>query len=250
MRRAKSLIQKSAGVLGYELLPKLEFAYRREDHIRELSRLQRINLVLDVGARFGAFGKEMRSGGYSGQIASFEPVSDSFAVLASLVSRDPAWTAHRLALGSRDGHALINLTSSSDLASIRTPSDVGREAWAEKAAIVSVEEVSLRRLDGVVDEIAGDVKDRRILLKTDTQGWDLEVLDGARGILQDVVVLMIEVHFERTYEGGQDFLDEIRSVQDAGFAPTGIFPVFRKASGAITEADCVCVRADSSARAS
>ena len=82
----------------------------------------------------------------------------------------------------------------------------------------------------------------RVFLKTDTQGWDLEVLNGAAGCIEHVVGLMMEIHFEQTYEGGPLYLQELQSLARLGFVPTGIFSIFRGETGAIVEADCVCVR--------
>lgn len=107
---------------------------------------------------------------------------------------------------------------------------------------MAVEQAALRRLDTLLPEFAQDVERHRIFLKSDTQGWDLEVLDGATGLLDKVVGLMIEIHFETTYEGAPGFVEEMRRLGELGFLPTGVFPIFRSSSGAIVEADCVCVR--------
>jgi 2-polyprenyl-3-methyl-5-hydroxy-6-metoxy-1,4-benzoquinol methylase len=51
-------------------------------HLDRLFDRLGINVVLDVGAGGGDYGRWLRRNGYAGRIASFEPVSDSFQRLA------------------------------------------------------------------------------------------------------------------------------------------------------------------------
>ena len=79
-------------------------------HLDRLFNRLAINVVLDVGAGGGDFGRWLRHNGYAGRIASFEPVSDSFERLAHHSARDPKWEAFRMALGSEDRTAEINVS--------------------------------------------------------------------------------------------------------------------------------------------
>ncbi len=51
--------------------------------------------------------------------------------------------------------------------------------------------VSVRRLDDVLDELADTVQGRRVFLKIDTQGYDLNVFRGLGSRVNDVVALLI-----------------------------------------------------------
>ena len=46
-----------------------------------------------------------------------------------------------------------------------------------------------------------------MLLKTDTQGWDLEVIEGAAGCLERVVALQVELSVRPIYEGSPGWLE-------------------------------------------
>ena len=62
-----------------------------------------INLVLDVGANTGQFGRSLRNRGYAGRIISFEPVKEAFTALENAARGDDLWTTSNLALARRAG---------------------------------------------------------------------------------------------------------------------------------------------------
>src|SRR5438552_1566999 len=62
-----------------------------------------IDLVVDVGANRGQYGRALREWGYAGEIVSFEPLAEAFAELALLSGPDKRWTCHQLALGDDEG---------------------------------------------------------------------------------------------------------------------------------------------------
>jgi FkbM family methyltransferase len=243
---ARSLARRMLGRLGYDFLPAAELGYRLSDHLALLLRRLEVNLVLDVGARWGGFAAEIRAAGYRGHIVSFEPVTSSFELLSERAATDPYWTVQRLALGNEDGQLTINVTASSDLSSFRLVNVKGRQTWTDKSAVVGGETVDVRRLDSIFDTLANDHPQPRVFLKTDTQGWDLEVIGGAESHMSYVVGMMLEVHFQQMYEDVPGYIEELNALARLGYVPTGIFPILRDKSGAIVEADCVCVRQTSS----
>src|SRR5687767_14914990 len=68
-----------------------------------------IDLILDVGANDGHFGLELRANGYKGQIISFEPLLDAFAILKERASHDPSWQALNYAIGDSNSVSEINV---------------------------------------------------------------------------------------------------------------------------------------------
>jgi hypothetical protein len=50
-----------------------------------------IDLIIDVGANEGQFSEEIRVGGYSGRIISFEPTTEAHSRLLKRSQRDPLW---------------------------------------------------------------------------------------------------------------------------------------------------------------
>ena len=61
-----------------------------------------IDVVFDVGANDGGFGRDIRDRGYMGQIVSFEPFSSAYNRLCLAIRGDSKWKAYPIALGSED----------------------------------------------------------------------------------------------------------------------------------------------------
>lgn len=72
-----------------------------------------IDLVVDVGANAGSFGRQLRSIGYSGRILSFEPLSSAYIQLLNEISNDKCWTACNFALGNKPEISTINIARNS-----------------------------------------------------------------------------------------------------------------------------------------
>lgn len=183
-----------------------------------------VNLVLDVGANDGGYGRTLRDAGYAGKIISFEPLSSAHAKLIQRTSRDPLWeVAPRLAIGSVDAETEINVAANSTSSSILPMLKVHMDA-APKSAYVSKEKVRVARLDGIVGNLGLD--NSIIHLKVDTQGYEYEVLTGASQTLRRVSGLQLELSLAPLYDGQKDYMEIVESVRKLGFDLWAIFPVF------------------------
>lgn len=205
-----------------------------------LSRMG-INCVIDVGAHAGEYGHGIRRAGYEGAIVSFEPVAAAYTALADRAGRDPDWTVHRLALGSGTGSATMHVSRDSAFSSFMKVNELATQSMAE-SAVAADEEVEVRRLDDLFDSVCGHVPNPRVLLKTDTQGWDLEVIEGARGCLQHVVALQAELSVRPIYDGQIGWLNALAALEDAGFRPVHLATVSRDESLGLRELDYLGIR--------
>jgi FkbM family methyltransferase len=212
-------------------------------HTKEVLEDSHVNCVLDVGANVGQYGDFVRELGYLGQIISFEPVASTFAELERHTSADSNWRAVRTALGQRTGEVSINVTRSSPLASLRTPLTDVPARLAEGIQVDRRETTTLRRLDEIFADYV-TMSSPLVLLKLDTQGWDLEVLRGATGCLDKVVAIQSEVSVLPLYEGMPAWLESMAFIHELGFEPTGLFPVSYATGVHVVEFDCMMVRFD------
>lgn len=186
-----------------------------------------VDVVLDVGANTGGFGTRLRKVvGYRGQIESFEPVTPTFTALERRASGDPAWRVHRVGLGSADEHRRISVLSGSDMSTLYELSALGRERFDRSTTVVGTEEIEIRRLDSLVDELGLD-QAQHPFLKTDTEGHDLEVLRGAGEHLGRFVGVLTEAHTVPVHEGEPTIAEVVTFLHGAGFTLTGAFPVSR-----------------------
>jgi FkbM family methyltransferase len=236
----KQLIHKTLRTFGLDVIRYPVFS-SLEKRLPRLMADHGIDLVLDVGANVGQFAGFLRRSGYKGQIVSFEPVKTTYLALEVAAAADPLWNIYRLALGSREGEAMINVMEGSTLSSLYQPSDYGQACFADEV-VSKQESVKLARLDSFLttEELkakAGAVAQRRIFLKIDTQGHDLEVFKGAEAILDSVVLLLMELSVRPIYRGTPDWLQGIQEVQSRGFVLYDLFPIIYDKEAAIIEYD-------------
>jgi hypothetical protein len=82
-----------------------------------------------------------------------------------------------------------------------------------------------------------------ILLKIDTQGYELEVLKGALRLLERVVGLQIELSFTALYEGQPLYRSMLDWLSERGFNLWGLVPGFvEPESGRLLQCDGLLFR--------
>jgi hypothetical protein len=98
----------------------------------------------------------------------------------------------------------------------------------------------------MLDEVLpAGLGERRLYLKMDTQGYDLEAFAGLGERVADFVGMQSEVAVLRIYEGMPRLTEAIETYEGAGFEITGMFPVTREdTTGRVLEFDCVLARAE------
>ncbi len=239
--KLKDLVRKGATLVGCRIgrLPGFEAL---GTHLAMLFARLKINCVLDVGAHVGQYGRFLRNIGYSGYIVSFEPIRANFAVLEQRSAKDEKWIARRLALGNDDRMVPINVAHITQFSSFLPRSGYSVNQFGELSGTSRTEIVAMQRLDSVFDECICLVKDPRVFLKLDTQGYDLKILEGCGRRLQQVLALQSELSVKPLYEGMTQYLDAMSYMNDRGFELTGIFPVLRDEDLRIVELDSVMIR--------
>jgi hypothetical protein len=89
---------------------------------------------------------------------------------------------------------------------------------------VSTETVGVARLDALPGLVA---KDDRVLLKADVEGNELDVLDGALGILEHVRLLELELSAVGLHENQPLLGEVVHWCEQRGFTLTGFEVSFR-----------------------
>ena len=228
----KHRLELERGLHGY-LLP---------EHLAGLLAHYRVDCVLDVGANKGQYARVLRRAGYRGQIVSFEPVPDVFAALERAAANDDRWSVHQMALGRSDGTTAMHVVPGT-MSSVLAPSEYGTGRYQQLRQVTEVE-VPVRRLDGLLDSLP-EVQDRRLFLKMDTQGYDLEAFAGLGDRVDQVVGLQSEMALLTIYDEMPRLPEALQTYEQAGFAVTGFYPVTREwRTWRVLEFDCVMVRAD------
>jgi FkbM family methyltransferase len=139
--------------------------------------------AVDVGTNMA------RRVGSEGRVVCFEPQPAVFSLLEQNIAR---WKQRPGALGQIEPHRLA-LSSAAGRAALNIPED--RDGNHERASLRSFKkqsatvEVDVRRLDEVVAAPA-----RIDLLKVDAERHELDVLEGAEGVLGSTTTVIVEEH--------------------------------------------------------
>ena len=217
--------------------------YLVHQHVVTILRLYRVNCVIDVGANHGQYARRLRRAGYRGHIVSFEPVAETFARLHASAARDPRWAVHRCALGREESVVTMHVVPGT-LSSVLRPTEFGYDRY-QQLRRATAEDVPVRRLDAMLDELTAGIDEPRLFLKLDTQGFDLEVFGGLGDRAQEFCGLQSEVAVMQIYEGMPMMPQSIATYEAAGFEITALYPVSRQSrTGRVVEFDCVMVRPD------
>ncbi|MBL8340920.1 MAG: FkbM family methyltransferase [Rubrivivax sp.] len=201
-----------------------------EARLFALLRTHRIDTVIDVGANDGGYGSLLRSGGYEGTILSFEPLQEAHSRLSARAAADERWCIHeRCALGAAAGEVEIHVAGNSASSSI-LPMHETHEKAAPESKYVGVEKVRVLRLDDVRHEALE--RGERFLLKIDTQGYEMPVLEGAERLLPRIGGIQLELSVTPLYEGQVLYPEMIAWVRARGFELWNLIPGFIDPSSA------------------
>lgn len=205
--------------------------------------LHRVDGVFDVGANDGGYAGELRAAGFAGAILSFEPLAAAHASLARRAKDDPHWhVMPRCALGAQPGEASMHVAGNSVSSSLLPMLDAHRRA-APDSAEVGTEQVDVCRLDDMAWPAGVDA--RRWLLKVDTQGHELPVLQGATRTLDRCVGVQLELSLLPLYEGQALYLELIAWLEARGFDLWDVLPGFvDPAQGRMLQMDGLFFRRD------
>ena len=243
----KQPVRRMLRYCGYDIVPYPLDAWTEQRltlgrHLNRLFSHARIDCVLDVGSNDGGYGAFLREIGYRGLIVSFEPVSETFQRLKRRAGNDRDWRTFQMALGARDGEAAINVFRSTELSSFLEPNEYCANHMGGSDLISQTEWVKVRRLDSVIEECINGTTPRRFYLKLDTQGYDLNVVEGCGRYLGHMVALQSELSVKPIYRQMTNYLTALATLSEAGFEVSGMFPVNRDADLRVIELDCVMVR--------
>jgi FkbM family methyltransferase len=238
-----SLVRRRTGIRKDRLrVERALYAFLLPEHLVGLFEHYRVDCVLDVGANRGQYARLLRRAGYRGQIVSFEPVPELFAQLSAAAAADGRWSVHQMALGSADGVLPMHVVPGT-MSSLLAPSEYGTGRYEQLRQVTEVE-VPVRRLDALLPTLP-EVQGRRLFLKMDTQGYDLEAFAGLGDQVHQVVGLQSEMALLTIYDEMPRLPAALPVYEAAGFGVTGFYPVTREwRTWRVLEFDCVMARAD------
>lgn len=192
--------------------------------------------ILDVGANQGQSVARFAGLWPSAVIHSFEPSPSTFEVLRRNVAELAPTVVHPVnaGVGAEAGTLLLLENSQSDMSSFLP---LAEESWGSTVAETPVDVVTL-------DDYCAEHDITRIdLLKSDTQGYDFEVLKGADRLLTSGAIrtIFMEVIFADLYERVPDFDHVYRYLRERGYHLVGLYEPFHTEDGRLAWCDALFV---------
>ena len=156
------------------------------------------DIVIEVGARIG--GGTLLLSNLAKHVYSFEPNPNSFRCLKACTNKKSNVTIFQSGCGDENGEALLNLLENDKLsyqASIKTRKGVKYDR-KEKIKIIKL------------DDLEFDLKPTILIL--DCEGFEMEVLKGAKKRLNEIKKVLVEFH--RLSDGTSTLQSVISELKD------------------------------------
>lgn len=150
--------------------------------IHKLIKYGQLNTIFDVGANIGQTWEWFRDNERYSKIYCFEPVSESFEVLKKNTAKDKNCIIENIAFGDIPGEKSINLFNDhSPLNSLKD--ELMNSDTNSKKEVIKIETLDNYCLKNGITKID--------FLKIDTEGYEMNVLEGAKNMLATASVSFI-----------------------------------------------------------
>lgn len=222
---------------GYDVV-KCKYS-KHELEIEQLLNYLNITCVFDVGANVGQYAKNIRIGGYMNRIISFEPIKEPFAKLQKTSAKDPRWDVYNIALGNFDGTTEINIAGNSQSSSILEMNDTHLKA-APESKYIGTEVIEIRTMDSLFKGL--NIADQTLFMKIDTQGFEKNVLLGAKSTLKSIKAVQLEMAVQPLYTGEDLYYQLSEYLYNEGFRLIKIMRGLTKIDGELLQFDGVFMR--------
>jgi len=187
-------------------------------------RPDEVRLVIDVGAFTGWYTVQAARSYPNATIVSFEPTDESakqFLINTTIYSSRIQF--HPIGLSDNAGEAIINLTTTGGANSVHPQSHEHRR---QNPHVVECgkQKIILRTLDDVLQKTSGVID----VLKIDVEGFELNVLRGAKASLARTKFVILEVALSRDHNvKNQNVFGIFEFLQQANFHLYSIIDIYR-----------------------
>lgn len=168
------------------------------------------SIVFDVGANVGQSVERFAELLPGSEIHAFEPSPTAFEELRRSTRRFPNVRLINAAVGASPGDLILLENDHTNMSSFLSPGSAGwgRVVRHTPVAVLTVDDYCARQQIERID-----------LLKIDTQGYELKVLEGASGLIEarQIGLVYLEITFAHLYEGLPDLGELYRVLTDRGY---------------------------------
>jgi FkbM family methyltransferase len=189
------------------------------DLVADISRIKdfaSLQVIFDVGANVGDWTRDYLAHAPMATFYCFEPSADTFRTLNQRMGQRPRVRTVQAAAGDVSGTARLHRVGTSVQHSLNAPAPGEDGAETEDVRVVTLDEFAAAHGIEHID-----------LLKTDTEGYDAQVLAGACRLLQrkGIDFVFVEVNFAKSDAGHTDFDSIAALLGGHGYQPVGFYDV-------------------------
>ena len=185
-------------------------------------------VIFDVGAHLGVTYTKYRKFFPRAEIHLVEPFAASAERLRSQTKNDPCSYLHQIALSNHDGERTLHVNAASSTNSLSSLRMSASSTWnSNKLKQVGKITVDVLTLDRLCKEI--DIKFIDIL-KIDVQGAELSVLQGAKNLLENQRIGLLQFEFivVDTYENQDPFSEYLALLESYNYQLIDIYQPLRR----------------------
>ena len=212
----KELIRTVATRLGYDIRSRASLGIDPFADMRRFVPARKDPLILDIGANVGQSVGRFRKIFRTATIHSFEPGADTFQKLSQNVAAHERVFVWNCAVGACTGQQTFYENTNPDMSSFLTLSTTG---WGEVKGQSLVE----------VTTVDSFFETNRIahvdILKSDTQGYELEIFKGAEQTLRAnrIGLVYFEFIFSDMYKQLPSFDEVFRHLVERNFSLVALY---------------------------
>ena len=158
-----------------------------------ISNLKNIETIIDVGSNKGQFSILARYHFPKAKILSFEPQKSILSIQQKNFSNDRNIKFYKLGLGNEKCNKKFYITNREDSSSFLDPEIINHKFYKVK----KIENIKINKLDNMLN--SNQIK-KKVLIKLDVQGFELEVLKGSKKLLKVVDYIIAEISYQNIYK--------------------------------------------------
>lgn len=222
MKKIKKIIKGIARKFGYDIIP-FNPGSSHEAFLLKIIKKFEIDVILDVGANSGQYGRYLRNIGYAKHIISFEPMKTAYEKLSKVCEKDKMWFCENVGLGASKTEAVIHIAKNSQSSSLLEMAK-SHIKGAPDSVYIGEEMIKIETLSYYKNSLLK--KGKNIFLKIDTQGYEKEVLDGALELSNHIKIIQLELSFKELYKRAPIFNEMIQYMNKLGYYLISLEKVF------------------------
>jgi FkbM family methyltransferase len=228
----KNRIKRFLSKLGFRLTrsESNKFATDKENYSELANQTCRAGsrlIIFDIGANIGQTALAFRDQFPEGAIYSFEPFRSSYTALLHN-TRALSISCHQLAMGAEVGQTRVRLVSRlagyTENSLLNQPMEETPEEMAELINITTVDAFCGANSISKID-----------ILKSDTEGYELEVLKGAQTLLRTGCIsnVLCEATIDERGRNFTNFFELVEFLMPYNFYPYSIYDVCHLHDGSV-----------------